>query len=65
MGHLLGEPRSKLQVLDCIREIASQPSESKKKDKRKCYGLKENPNPLLSLSTDFYKLVCGICINYI
>lgn len=53
----IGVERYKAQARTQMSIIDHQPSETKKKEKRTRFGLKEGYNPLLKLSFDPYKYV--------
>jgi hypothetical protein len=52
----ISEIRTRELALAQMQDIASQPTETQKANKRKKYGMKDG-NPMFSLSVDFFRLV--------
>ena len=50
-------PHSLLSSLRQIEEIKRATSEREKKELRTSYGMKEEPNPMLSLNVDIFQYV--------
>lgn len=53
----VAERRTKALALSQMEEISRQPSETQKTSKRTNFGMKEDGNPMFSLSVDLFRSV--------